>query len=596
MTNLMLAALAATFSFGEVKVDCPQPGDWKVDLVRETAADGAEIAKIVLDAPAPAKPPVFTVAFALPQVDIDSRWSVNDGNFGLPPNWGGTLFSEFARNMPLYVFLDGGDTSRLALAASEASRHVRFRGGVREEGSLVDCAFTYFDAVEAPLDHYETSIRIDARPKYFGTAVAESARWIEQAGGYRPCPTPEAALEPLYSTWYNFHQNVFARDIEEELALAARLGMKTVILDDGWQTEDNQRGYAYCGDWQVSSRRFPDMRAHVRKAHALGMKYMVWYSVPFVGLKSRNFERFRGKYLIAEDRGLGAAVLDPRFPEVRRFLVDTYVAALKDWDIDGFKLDFIDSFRIEGGVDPAARDNYAGRDVKSVPQAVDLLLREIRTALVAVKPDVLIEFRQAYVGPGVRQTGNMLRVGDCPGNARRNRFAIANLRLASGATAVHADMLEWNFRETPEQSARFVLNSIFGVVQYSAMLRQAPKDHLAMIAHWIKFSREHRETLLKGEFRPHHPGLQYPLIEAESAAERIIGVYDDGRLVDCGPNDKPVYILNATGADRLAVRLAGPVKATAYDTYGQAVGRFAGERAGLEEIKCPSGGYLKLEK
>ena len=196
MTNLMLAALAATFSFGEVKVDCPQPGDWKVDLVRETAADGAEIAKIVLDAPAPAKPPVFTVAFALPQVDIDSRWSVNDGNFGLPPNWGGTLFSEFARNMPLYVFLDGGDTSRLALAASEASRHVRFRGGVREEGSLVDCAFTYFDAVEAPLRRYETRVRFDARPKYFGDAVRESVAWFEKTAGYVPCRAPEAAFDP----------------------------------------------------------------------------------------------------------------------------------------------------------------------------------------------------------------------------------------------------------------------------------------------------------------------------------------------------------------------------------------------------------------
>ena len=594
--TLILAALAATFSFGEVKLDCAQPGEWKIDLARETAADGAEIAKIVLNAPAAVKPPRFAVRIDMPQVDVDYRWSVNDSDFGLPPNWGGRTFSEFARNMPLYVFMNGNDTSRLALAAREASRFVRFSGGVCEEGSILSCVFTFFEGVEAPLDHYETAIRIDARAKYFGTAIAESARWIEQTGGYHPCPTPEAALDPLYSTWYNFHQNVTDRTVEAELALAAKLGMKTVILDDGWQTDDTNRGYAYCGDWKVSPRRFPDMRAHVRRVHDLGMKYMVWYAVPFIGIKSGNYARFKGKYLLDNDPGMGAAVLDPRFPEVRKFLVDTYVQAMKDWDLDGFKLDFIDAFRFDGGSDPAEKDGYAGRDIRSVPLAVDRLLQEIRAALVKVKPDVLIEFRQAYVGPGVRQTGNMLRVGDCPGNARRNRFAIANLRLASGGTAVHADMLEWHYRETPEQSARFILNSIFGVVQYSEMLREAPKDHLAMIAHWIKFSQEHRATLLKGAFRPRHPELQYPVIEAESAAERIIGVYDDGRLVDCGANDKPVYVLNASGADRLALRLAGPVKATAYDTYGQIVGRFAGERAGLEEIKCPPGGYLKLEK
>lgn len=591
----MLAAMTATFSLGEVKVDCARPGAWKIDLVREVAADGAEIARITLDAPAAAQPPKFTVSFTVPQVDIAYRWTVNDGNFALPPNWGSGTSSEFARNMPLYVFFNGNDTSRLALAASEAARPVGFAGGVREEGSLLECRFTYFDAAEAPLAHYETQIRIDSRAKYFGEAVAEGARWIEQAGGYTPCPTPEAARDPLYSSWYNFHQDVTDKAIEAELALAAKLGMKTVILDDGWQTDDTNRGYAFCGDWQVSKRRFPDMRAHVKKAHDLGMKYMVWYSVPFVGFKSRNFEKFKGKYLM-DNGGLGAAVLDPRFPEVRKFLVDTYVRAMKDWNLDGFKLDFIDSFRFPGWNDPAKKDDYAGRDIKSVPLAVDKLLQEIRAALVAIKPDVLLEFRQAYVGPGVRQIGNMLRVGDCPGDMRRNRFAIANLRLASGDSAVHADMLEWNFKEPVEKSALFILNSIFGVVQYSVMLREAPKDHLAMIEHWIRFSQEHRQTLLKGDFRPHHPELQYPLIEAESAAERIIGVYDDGRLVDCGALDKTIYVLNASGADRLAVRLAGASKATVYDTYGQTVGNVIVERAGIEEIKCPSGGYLKIEK
>ena len=59
--------------------------------------------------------------------------------------------------------------------------------------------------------------------------------------------------------------------------------MKGVIIDDGWQTDDNRRGYAFCGDWEISERRFPDMRAHVERVHRLGMKYLVWFSVPFMG-------------------------------------------------------------------------------------------------------------------------------------------------------------------------------------------------------------------------------------------------------------------------------------------------------------------------
>ena len=78
-----------------------------------------------------------------------------------------------------------------------------------------------------------------------------------------------AAFKPLYSSWYCFHQDVFAKDIEAECAAAADLGMKTVIVDDGWQTDDTNRGYAFCGDWEVSRRRFPDMAAHVKRVQEI---------------------------------------------------------------------------------------------------------------------------------------------------------------------------------------------------------------------------------------------------------------------------------------------------------------------------------------
>ena len=46
----------------------------------------------------------------------------------------------------------------------------------------------------------------------------------------RASRTPDAAFDPLYSSWYSFHQDVFAKDIEDECALAAKMGMKTIIL------------------------------------------------------------------------------------------------------------------------------------------------------------------------------------------------------------------------------------------------------------------------------------------------------------------------------------------------------------------------------
>lgn len=569
MTALVLA-VAAAFSFGEVKVVCENQGDWKVSLEREVAPDGAEIAKLTLDSAEAKVPPKTWLSLAVPQVGADYVWSVNESDCGIRADWGGWTETEVAIGMPVFVYFDGNDQSRFAVAVDECTRHLRYGGGIREEGSFLRICIGWFDAVESPLTHYESRVRFDARKKYFGDAVRESVAWIEKSAGIVPCKAPEAAHDPLYSSWYNFHQDVHAPDIEAELAIAAKLGMKTFIVDDGWQTDDNNRGYAFCGDWQVSKRRFPDMAAHVKRVQDMGIKYMMWYSVPFVGLKSANYERFKGKYVTPNDRGMGAGTLDPRFPEVRKFIVDTYVKALKDWNIDGFKLDFIDTIRFRGP-DPAVAENYAGRDIKSLPLAVDKLMTEVKAALTAIKPDILVEFRQQYVGPAIRKYGNMLRVGDCPGNMRRNRFAMANLKLASGGTAVHSDMLEWNFAETPEHAALYVINSMFGTVQYSVMLRNAPKEHLAMIEKWIKFSQDHRETLIRGKFTPHHPELQYPVIEAEGENEVVIGLYDDGRVVDL-PANKKVFVMNASGKDSFVVRRAGK----------------------LSEVSCKSGDWIEL--
>ena len=159
-------------------------------------------------------------------------------------------------------------------------------------------------------------------------------------------------------------------------------------------------------------------------------------------------------------------MLDPRFPEVRAFLISIYENALREWDIDGFKLDFIDMFRFDGE-DPAVSENYAGRDIKSLPEAVDRLLSETMAHLNRIKPGILIEFRQAYIGPAIRKYGSMFRAGDCPADVLSNRVRTIDLRLSSGSTAVHSDMLEWNSADSAESAALQFLNILSSVPQIS---------------------------------------------------------------------------------------------------------------------------------
>ena len=464
---------ANTAAVGKVTLACAEPGAWRFSLAVEPGE--AEIVRIALDAPEEAFPPKFEIAFSVAQGDTTQVWHPHTASGYVPVTWDGRSRqrSSIASNMPVKALVAPNDENRLAVVCSEASRVLDMQSALSEYTDEIDWTLGFFNAPEAPLSHYEAEIRLDARPLPFAEAVREASAWLSARPGYAPCKAPPAAFEPLYSTWYAFHQDVRADAIEAECAEAAKDGMKAVILDDGWQTDDNSGGYAYCGDWDVSHSKFPDgMAAHVARVHALGMKYLVWFSVPFVGYRSRNYGRFEGKFLSRDDR-LSCATLDPRFREVRDFLADTFGRAVREWDLDGLKLDFIDRFRFDGE-DPAIAENFAGRDIRSLPDAVDALLSDISCRLRAVKPDILIEFRQSYIGPAIRRYGNLFRAADCAGDLIANRVRTTNLRLTSGASAVHSDMLLWHPAATPEAAALQILSVLFSVIQYSVRLRDIP--------------------------------------------------------------------------------------------------------------------------
>lgn len=537
-------------------------------------------------------PPEFSVSAIIPQKDMHYLWNVfNEDRNQIGPDWGRHNHTHLAVGLPVYCLHNGSNDNRLTVSCSEVIRDVNTKIGLREEGCNILLEIVYFKTTEAPLQSYETKILLDGRDRFWSDCVSDGVDWMTREAGITPLSPPDDAFAPLYSTWYQFHQNVTDSKIEKECRLASEMGMKNLIVDDGWQTDDNNRGYAFCGDWQVSKNRFSDFPDHVRKVKDMGMNYMLWYSLPLIGNKSRNYARFKDKFLY-EDRDKG--ILDPRFPEVREFLITTFENALKDYGLDGFKLDFIDRFNI-GSNDPAIKENYAGRDIKALPEAVNVLMSEIYKRLSAIKPDILIEFRQSYMGPAIRQYGNVLRAGDCPGDARGNRQRISTLRLTSGGTAVHGDMLEWNVEEAPEIAAKAILSSMFGVVQYSLMLSDLPEDHLKMVRHWFDFLDSHRETLLKSDFRPYHPEAGYPLIMAASDNEAIYTVYLDNFPVSIAESSNPSYIINSTGCGYVYGDIGGneTKQVEIFNTFGEKIGEMS-LSPGMNRLEIPVAGYAKL--
>jgi alpha-galactosidase len=556
---------------------------------------GAFLVTVRLDATQSLPAPRFRISWTHPAIDIHATWDTGAGcNRGIRVDWGMPAASKATSAAPVVCLHSSNGLNGLTMACSEVLRVVYRQAAINEESGEFHCYFEFFRDAHPHLSSYAVSVRIDTRSIPFFQALRDVSDWWAGLPACTPSPVPDAARRPMYSTWYSFHQELEAEALLRECELARELGCEAVVVDDGWQTMDRNRGYAYCGDWEPE--RLPDMAGLVKQVHGLGMKLILWYSVPFVGLKSKTFQRFGGRYL-AIDQRKQAALLDPRYPQVRAYLIDTYEAAVRNWDIDGFKLDFVDAFP---ELETTPQDHPSERDVDSVEEGADLLLAGVMTRLRELKPEIMIEFRQSYVGPLMRKYGNIFRVGDCPLDGIRNRTGAIDIRLLAGGTVTHSDMLMWHPDDSIESAALQFLNILFAVPQISVRLDRLPAAQREMLRFWLRFWNEHRETLLDGELTPLHPELLYPAVIASTGSERIIAAYASIALpVDPEMPDR-LFIVNATRSDRVLIesrRDAGAWQVSILDCRGNVSDDFSLRlKPGVHSMTIPPAGLAMMTR
>jgi alpha-galactosidase len=564
-------------------------------LTRSTGQpeEGLYIVTLTIKSMEAARPPKFSVRWNTPSVDITGFWTpkitLNKANY-----YDSNVTSRAARFAPVVCLLNSADLNRLTIACSDGLRQIEVRSDLIEEDANFHNSVTFFSERSPAVTDYSVQVRVDTRSVPFWQALKEVSDWWAGQEGYKPSYVPDAARQPMYSTWYSFHQSITADEVVEQCRLSKELGLHAVIVDDGWQTLDSRRGYAFTGDWLPE--RIPDMKSFVDRVHALGMKFLLWYSLPLVGKNSANYERFKGKYLWHWD-SQGASVLDPRFPEVREFIIGIYEKALREWDLDGFKLDFIGMFRPE---ENTAFEATEGRDMASLDEAVDRLMTDIMARLRAIRPDIMIEFRQPYIGPLMRKYGNMFRGTDCPNMALVNRVETTDVRLLCGSTAAHSDMFMWHADDTVETAALQILNVLFAVPQLSVRLDRIPPEHLEMIKFWIGYWNENREVLLAGEFKPQNPSANYPLLAAEKGDKKIFAVYND-IVVDLGGGAfKSIDIVNAKSSHFVVVKLdedIGQVSVKAFDCRGRLISESKQPlHSGVHKMEVPVSGLLVIDR
>jgi alpha-galactosidase len=573
------------------------PAGFSISSRVEEIEPGLELVHMTLNAEVATKPAEVVISWEHPLAGAQHKWTTaaGDNRRMMPWDESSTVTSKACGEAPVYSVYDGKGTNSLTFAHSDALNLTRLRFRVVEETACATCAVHLFCEPLPPMTNYALTIRMDTRSVPYHQSLRDVSAWWEQMPAYTPMLVPETARMPMYSTWYSFHQPMTADGLEEQCRLAKELGMDAIIVDDGWQTDDNNRGYSHCGDWEIAERKFPDMAAHVARVHDIGLKYIVWFSVPFVGIRSNIYETFKGKCLSPEDSNTYWYVLDPRFPDVREYLISIYERFVREYDIDGFKLDFVDSFNTS---EYAAAHTGDGRDIMSVPVAVDRLLTDTTQRLTALKPDMLIEFRQSYIGPLMRKYGNMFRAGDVPNDFAGNRIATLDIRLLCGSTACHSDMTMWHRADPVESAAMQLIHTLFSVPQISVLLDRLSVDHQAMLRTYLAFWREHRDVLLGGTLLPEHPEHLYTAVQACTATKYIAVAYGV-RLLTLPPNiPAELLIVNGTMDDGLVLDLSASLadrKLVVTDCCGRCV--YEGSVSlteGVPRLSIPSAGYASL--
>ena len=362
-------------------------GDWRLGAeALPSGTDGVAFVRVRLEADQPAKKPMFSVKVRLRGGEARSLWRPSCGfrrhdKAGVMPYESHARFMSCgAQWMPLYAFLDAEDVNILTLASSESRDRVVFRGGTEEGPNTLVAEFTFNTMdCETPTNRAEVTVRFDTRRLAADRVLPAASAWMRAADPAPERPVPDLAFEPVWSSWCAYHSSITGEIVEREAAVARSVGLNAIIIDDGWQVPE---GLPFCDGENLPSQRYSkDFAAHVRRLHDAGTKVVLWYPVTLVTDNAPNIADYDGQMLYR--RSWGPQIWDPRFPARRAFFHGRIAAAMRDWKVDGLKLDFVDSWGLDFDTMrlPDVSGGIGARDVRDLMPAV------VKTMTEAVSPE-----------------------------------------------------------------------------------------------------------------------------------------------------------------------------------------------------------------
>jgi alpha-galactosidase len=201
------------------------------------------------------------------------------------------------------------------------------------------------------------------------------------------------AYQPEWCTW-GYGRNFKAEQILNKLEYLKTLGIRSVILDDGWSANH--------GDWIPDPKKFPkgeeDFKLLINKIHESGFKVWLWWVPGYVDSASSVAAQHPDWLIQNEDgsvhRSYGLCAAYQPVQEHFKKLVQKFVEEFK---IDGFKLDFPEINSAPPCYNPAHHHKNPYESFYSTP----ILFQNIYETAKRYNPNMLIEYCSCGIPPNI---------------------------------------------------------------------------------------------------------------------------------------------------------------------------------------------------
>jgi len=496
------------------------------------------ILNIYLHSAFAAAPPSFNLSVKFPKDKINQIWNSktwsNQSYFTIPS------YDRAAANFSIISGLTINDHNQITVTCNDAYKAKFVSSNIKEEGDSIVFSLGFFED-NPPLSNlqdYQAEVWVDFRSIHFSKAIYDASSWFLEDEFKKGVATADTTNVPVFSTWYPMHRNIPLENITRDLDSLKTFNFKSVLVDDGWQSLVQMKidtAYSY------DENSFKTMSLFKKKCSDMGLPLYLWYSIPFIGGNPVVLKKFDGKY-IRYRAPRQMYVLDPRYSDVRKYLVSTYANFLSTWNFDGYWFDFLKGFYPKEG---AVIDPDKGRDFVSIDLAVDTLYSDMKTRLNAIKPNFFMGQIFSVVGPNLVSYQNFLTGFVGVENTQVVREKMVNNRLLYGKFTPFMEVVAINPRESEEDIARKLQSVLFGNPYLSFYSTTLPEASKQTIRFWLDYWKKNHKVIFEGSFEPMQVSRFYPGIKVENEQKIIYMVYEDYTINLPVVLNKPIDVIHS---------------------------------------------------